>query len=220
MKRMSLKLIALCCAMLFTTTASAQLGNLLKNVLGGNKTTESTQTDSSQTGSIIGSIFQNLIGMSAVESESLKGNWTYESPAVVFESSNLLNKAGGKLMANTSEKTLQKYLAKIGFEEGKVNLEFDGDSTYTMLIGSKSISGTYTVQDNEITLQRKGLLSRPITANLALKGDEMQITFKADKLLEFMTNIVSMTNNSTLDMIGNLAGGFDGMQLGFQFKRQ
>ena len=99
-------------------------------------------------------------------------------------------------------------------------MDFDGDSTYTMLIGSKSISGTYTVQDNEITLQRKGLLSRPITANLALKGDEMQITFKADKLLEFMTNIVSMTNNSTLDMIGNLAGGFDGMQLGFQFKRQ
>ena len=68
----------------------------------------------------MGSIFQNLIGTAKVENSSLKGDWTYESPAVVFESSNLLKKAGGSLMTNTAEKTLQKYLAKIGFEEGKL----------------------------------------------------------------------------------------------------
>ena len=39
MKKMSLKWIVVCCGLLFTTTASAQLGNLLKNVLGGNKGT-------------------------------------------------------------------------------------------------------------------------------------------------------------------------------------
>lgn len=168
----------------------------------------------------MGSIFQNLIGTAKVENSSLKGDWTYESPAVVFESSNLLKKAGGSLMTNTAEKTLQKYLAKIGFEEGKVDISFDGDSTYTMTIGSRNSTGTYTVQDNEITLKRKGLLSRPVTANLALKGNEMQITFKADKLLDFLTNITTMTGNSTLNMIGNIASGYDGMQLGFQFKKK
>ena len=34
MKKLSLKWIVVCCGLLFTTTASAQLGNLLKNVLG------------------------------------------------------------------------------------------------------------------------------------------------------------------------------------------
>lgn len=115
---------------------------------------------------------------------------------------------------------MQKYLAKIGFEEGKVDISFDGDSTYTMMIGSRNSTGTYTVQENEITLKRKGVLSRPATANLALKGNEMQITFKADKLLEFLKNITTMTGNSTLNMIGNIASGYDGMQLGFQFKKK
>ena len=207
MKKMSLKWIVVCCGLLFTTTASAQLGNLLKNVLGGNKGTETQQTETEEKGNVLGSIFQNLIGTAKVENSSLKGDWTYESPA-------------GSLMTNTAEKTLQKYLAKIGFEEGKVDISFDGDSTYTMTIGSRNSTGTYTVQDNEITLKRKGLLSRPVTANLALKGNEMQITFKADKLLDFLTNITTMTGNSTLNMIGNIASGYDGMQLGFQFKKK
>lgn len=29
-----------------------------------------------------------------------------------------------------------------------------------------------------------------------------------------------MTGNSTLNMIGNIASGYDGMQLGFQFKKK
>ena len=124
------------------------------------------------------------------------------------------------MITSTAEKTLQKYLRKIGFEEGKVSISFDGDESYTMQIGTKSINGTYTVADNEITLQRTGLLSQPIKANLALQGNEMQITFKADKLLEFLTKISSLTENSTLNLIGNIAGGYDGMQLGFQFKKQ
>ena len=45
MRKLSLKWIVVCCGLLFTTTASAQLGNLLKNVLGGNKGTETQQTE-------------------------------------------------------------------------------------------------------------------------------------------------------------------------------
>ena len=221
MKKMSLKLLLLGVGMLFSMSADAQITNLLKNVLGNTKTETSSDdtTSETQSGGIV-SLFKNLIGTAKVDGSSLKGNWSYESPAVVFESENLLKKAGGSLITSTAEKTLQKYLRKIGFEEGKVSISFDGDESYTMQIGTKSINGTYTVADNEITLQRTGLLSQPIKANLALQGNEMQITFKADKLLEFLTKISSRTENSTLNLIGNIAGGYDGMQLGFQFKKQ
>ena len=221
MKKMSLKLLLLGVGMLFSMSADAQITNLLKNVLGNIKTETSSDdtTSETQSGGIV-SLFKNLIGTAKVDGSSLKGNWSYESPAVVFESENLLKKAGGSLITSTAEKTLQKYLRKIGFEEGKVSISFDGDESYTMQIGTKSINGTYTVADNEITLQRTGLLSQPIKANLALQGNEMQITFKAHKLLEFLTKISSLTENSTLNLIGNIAGGYDGMQLGFQFKKQ
>lgn len=217
---MNLKLCLACISLCLTTTASAQFSNLLKNVLGGNKQTTETQQEVGQVGNILGDVFQNLIGSDKLDGSDLKGEWTYERPAVVFESSNLLKKAGGNLMANTAEKTMQKYLAKIGFEQGKVEFSFDGDSIYTMNIGSHTSTGIYTVAENEITLKRNGLLTRPVTANLALKSDEMQITFKADKLLEFLTNISSLTKNNTMNFISNIASGYDGMQLGFQFKKK
>lgn len=223
MKKLNLKTVLVCLSLLFTVNAQAQLGNLLKNVLGsGTANSEQTETTTENKVGGLVSLFQNLIGKDKVDKSSLKGEWIYESPAVAFESSNLLNKAGGKFIANTLENTLQKYLEKIGFTEGKVEMSFDGDSTFQMKIGTQTIEGIYSVNENELSMKRKAILlnARPVTANVAVKTDNIQITFKADKLLEFFTNISSMTSNSTLNLVGKLASGYDGMQLGFQFKRK
>ena len=223
MKKLNLKTVLVCLSLLFTVNAQAQLGNLLKNVLGsGTANSEQAETTTENKVGGLVSLFQNLIGKDKVDNSSLKGEWIYESPAVAFESSNLLNKAGGKFIANTLENTLQKYLEKIGFTEGKVEMSFDGDSTFQMKIGTQTIEGIYSVNENELSMKRKAILlnARPVTANVAVKTDNIQITFKADMLLEFFTNISSMTSNSTLNLVGKLASGYDGMQLGFQFKRK
>ena len=223
MKKLNLKTVLVCLSLLFTVNAQAQLGNLLKNVLGsGTANSEQAETTTENKVGGLVSLFQNLIGKDKVDNSSLKGEWIYESPAVAFESSNLLNKAGGKFIANTLENTLQKYLEKIGFTEGKVEMSFDGDSTFQMKIGTQTIEGIYSVNENELFMKRKAILlnARPVTANVAVKTDNIQITFKADKLLEFFTNISSMTSNGTLNLVSKLASGYDGMQLGFQFKRK
>ncbi len=223
MKKLNLKTVLVCLSLLFTVNAQAQLGNLLKNVLGsGTANSEQAETTTENKVGGLVSLFQNLIGKDKVDNSSLKGEWIYESPAVAFESSNLLNKAGGKFIANTLENTLQKYLEKIGFTEGKVEMSFDGDSTFQMKIGTQTIEGIYSVNENELSMKRKAILlnARPVTANVAVKTDNIQITFKADKLLEFFTNISSMTSNGTLNLVSKLASGYDGMQLGFQFKRK
>ena len=223
MKKLNLKTVLVCLSLLFTVNAQAQLGNLLKNVLGsGTANSEQAETTTENKVGGLVSLFQNLIGKDKVDNSSLKGEWIYESPAVAFESSNLLNKAGGKFIANTLENTLQKYLEKIGFTEGKVEMSFDGDSTFQMKIGTQTIEGIYSVNENELSMKRKAILlnARPVTANVAVKTDNIQITFKADKLLEFFTNISNMTSNGTLNLVSKLASGYDGMQLGFQFKRK
>ena len=63
MKRMNLKLILVGLCMAFSVNAQAQLGNLLKNVLGGgNSSEQQTETSTAEKVGGLVSIFQNLIG--------------------------------------------------------------------------------------------------------------------------------------------------------------
>lgn len=214
---MTLKSVLLCLALAFSATSQAQLGDVLKNVLGGGSSSDS---QASAVGNGIASVLQNLIGTAALSNASLKGTWVYDTPAVVFESENLLKKAGGSLVTGTLETKMQTYLTKFGFAPGKVEITFDGAGKFTMKIAGKESSGTYNVEGSEVTLARNGLLSHPVSANIAVVGKEMQMTFKADKLLEFFTKISSLAPSSTLNTIGSLAGSYDGMQIGFRFKKK
>lgn len=219
MKRSNLKTIIAGLMLFISISSNAQISGLLNNVLGKTKTqTENTQSNSTL-GNTISSVFQNLIGTASLTNQSLSGTWEYESPAVVFESSNLLQKAGGSVITGTLENTMQKYLSKIGFTPGKVKMNFDGEKSFTMTIGTKTIKGQYTVNENTITFSREGLLNYPVSSNVAVAINELQITFKADKLLEFFTKIASTTNNATITSIAKIAGSYEGMQLGFQFKK-
>lgn len=219
MKGSKLKTIIAGLMLFMSISSNAQISGLLNNVLGKTKTqTENTQSNSTL-GNTISSVFQNLIGTASLTNKSLSGTWEYESPAVVFESSNLLQKAGGSVITGTLENTMQKYLSKIGFTPGKVKINFDGEKSFTMTIGTKTIKGQYTVNENTITFSREGLLNYPVSANVAVAINELQITFKADKLLEFFTKIASTTNNATITSIAKIAGSYEGMQLGFQFKK-
>ena len=112
MKRSNLKTIIAGLMLFISISSNAQISGLLNNVLGKTKTqTENTQSNSTL-GSTITSVFQNLIGTASLTNQSLSGTWEYESPAVVFESSNLLQKAGGSVITGTLENTMQKYLSK------------------------------------------------------------------------------------------------------------
>lgn len=203
----------------FSMNSNAQIGGLLNSVLGKTTTQSENTQGNSALGSAITSVFQNLIGTASLTNQSLSGTWEYENPAVVFESSNLLQQAGGSVITGTLENTMQKYLSKIGFTPGKVKMSFDGEKSFTMTIGGKTINGQYTVSENTITFSREGLLNYPVSANVAVAVNELQITFKADKLLQFFTKIASTTNNATIASIAKIAGSYEGMQLGFQFKK-
>lgn len=191
------------------------LGNLLKSVEDAVSGTSASE-DHKKTG--IGSFLNNLIGVKKVTASHISGTWKYERPAIAFESENLLNNAGGTIISNTLEKKLQTYLTKIGFTPGKVKITFLDKEKFTMQFNQKTIEGAYMLEGSTITFMRTGEV-KSVSANIKVESKDLQITFKADKLLEFMTVIASSSTNATLKNISKIAANYSGMQMGFKFNK-
>lgn len=203
-----LKGLILAAALIITPSAGAQS---LSSVLSGIKSKVSSATSSSD-------VLSSLIGTKKVTTSQIKGTWKYSKPAVAFESDNLLNKAGGSVVSSTIENNLATQLSKFGVRSGTMTITFNSDSTFTATIGKKSSQGTYTLSGATIRFSYHDAAS--ISANTKLSGNNLQITFTADKLLTFVKGIGTVGINSTaLTTVSKLAQSYDGMQVGLQFAK-
>lgn len=227
-------ILSICLFAASSFACQMQAQSLLKNVLGsllGGSTSSSTTTEtttssktssSSSTGGLLSSIFNYVVGNKTVSSKNLVGTWTYNQPAVAFESSNLLSQAGGKVLASQVQKKLGTALTKYGFATGNSAITFNSDSTFVLQLKSKKVSGKYTTDGSTLTLYGKTTGKKLVTANVALSGSNLQITFKADKLLSFVQYASSLSTSATssLGLLSQLAGNYSGMQLGMQFSKK
>lgn len=195
------------------STASSILGNVLSSSSSSSSTKSTTAS----------SIFSFLTGSKTVSANNLVGNWTYSEPAAAFESKNLLSQAGGSIVANQIQKQSGSYLTRYGIKPGSVKFTFKSDKTFTATIGTKKVSGTYSVSGSNVVFSTNGV--KALTANCNMKSSNMQLTFKADKLLSLvkMLNNVSNVSGSTgtaLSVITKLSDNYDGMQVGMQFAKK
>jgi hypothetical protein len=191
------------------SAASSILGGLLGSC-------SSTSSSKSTTAS---SIFNFLTGTKKVSAKSIVGTWSYSEPAAAFESKNLLSQAGGAVIANTIQNQSGQALQKYGIKPGAMKFTFKADSTFVCQLNGKNISGTYKVDGSNVYFSHAGI--QALGANANLKGNNMQLTFKADKLLQFvkLLNKVNVSSSS-LKLISTLADNYTGMQLGLQFAKQ
>ena len=156
--------------------------------------------------------------------ENLAGTWTYTNPAVQLEGDNALKNVAGSVAAGELEKKLKTYCAKVGIVEGMFNYVFNNDSTFTNALKKKSLKGTFSVNPDEKTVELKYALGgklkvTTLTAHVVISGDELSLLFNADKLLDFLSKISSISDNTTLKMVNKLASEYDGMMLGFELKK-
>ena len=156
--------------------------------------------------------------------QNLEGTWTYVNPAVQLEGDNALKNVAGSVAAGELEKKLKTYCAKVGIMEGVFNYAFNSDSTFTNALKKKTLKGTYSINQDEKTVELKYALGRKqkvmtLTAHVVISGDELSLLFNADKLLDFLTKISSISDNSTLKLVNKLASEYDGMLLGFELKK-
>ena len=191
--------------------AQSSLSNFFSNLFGSSQ---------NNTVTTVTSVFNHLIGNHTVTSTSLVGTWAYSQPAVAFESQNLLGKAGGAVTANVLEKKLGNALTTYGFKPGNYTLTFNADSTFSMRLKGRTVTGRYSVSKSTLTL-RSRLGTTLVTANVAIASNQLQLTFTANKLLTFVKQVAALsTTSTTLNTISQLAGNYSGMQLGLQFKKK
>lgn len=206
------------------SAASAQvsLGNILntvKEVAGSTSSSSSSSSSKSSTASSLLSGLSSIFSSSKVATaEQIVGTWTYQEPAIVFESSNVLKSAGGKVVSSAMEKKLQTQLTKYGIKKGQMKMTFDKDGNFTQTIGKKTVSGTYTLDGKNVKLEYAGKVSQ-IVGTTQLDGSSLLIVMDASKLLKFVSAASKLTSNSTLKTASSLLGSMDGMQCGLRLKK-
>lgn len=213
------------------------LFDALKKLSGNNNTEQSDSKSSSNTASNLlgglGDIVSGLLGMDKVSENSIVGTWNYNVPAVVFESENILTNVGGSAASKAIEQKLQNYLNKVGFTSGKVKITFNEDKSGSIQFANKNIPFQWSVADTDLTINLASTAFSQLTSstklgklttfkvNCKMTSDGMQLAFKADKLAQFLSKVLSAvgsaTNNTTLTTLTAATKSINGMYLGLTF---
>lgn len=197
------------------STGSSVLGSIIGGILGGSSAT----TSSSNSGSSIVSALTSIFDLSKIAKKNdLVGTWTYTEPAVVFSSDNALKNIGGKVASQAIEKQLQGQFEKFGIKKGAMQMTFDKDGNFTQTVGGKTLSGTYTVSGQNVTLKYAGQVQQ-IVGTTQIDGSDLLIVMDASKLLKYAKVVGSLTGNSLLSTAGNLLSSMNGMEVGLKLNK-
>ena len=182
---------------------------------------------SSQTGGLSGvlgnlgglqGIGEVLSGVLGVTTQDIVGTWTYQEPAVLFESDNMLAKAGGQLAAKTVESKLKTDYEKVGIKSGLMTMTFDRSGNFSQTVSGKTQSGTYTVNNGAVNLTYSGG-TQQIVGTTQFDGNNLVIVMDVTKLLNFAKTAAASSNNQTLNGISSIANSFSGMKGSLKFKK-
>ena len=194
---------------------------------GLQNTTAPTAKSSAGTGTTtaiaqgLGDLLGELINGTSTPSETdLAGTWQYQGSNCVFESENLLAKAGGEMAAASLEQKLDTQLATIGIKKGACSFTFNKDKNYSAKIGSRTIHGQYTINTAKkpITLAYMGGLGT-MSPHIVKSGNNLSLLFESDKLLSLVKTASALSNNSTIKTASTLLGNYEGLYIGLKLKK-
>ena len=190
-------------------SASAQLN--LGNILGG-------ITGNSNTSDLVSGLTSIFSSNKQATADNIVGAWSYDSPAIVFESEDFLTKTGAALAANKLETSIQNTLAKYGITKDKFSITFKEDGTFTETIRGKSYSGKWAVEDSKLQLTYQ-IKTMEITTQK--EGDQLMFVTDASKLLNLIQTLGAKTaTRSSFSTITALAKNIKGMKVGLTLVKE
>lgn len=169
--------------------------------------------------SILSGVAKAVVGNKATTASSIIGTWTYSGPECQFESENLLAKAGGEMAAKEVEEKMIAVYNKVGMNN--IRYTFNEDGTYSYQMKKRTVTGSYVFDDAAKTITMTGKLGLKTVAYVTVKGNDMSMVFKADKLMSILKTITGAASkvNSTAATINSVAEAYDGLMLGFELKK-
>ena len=208
--------IALVSAFLFgaTGTQAQSLGDILKGV----------SENGSSTSDLISGITSIFTSNKQASEDNIVGTWTYDSPAIVFESDNLLSTAAAKYAANKLETKLQTTLSKYGISKGKFTITFKSDGTFSETLKKKTYEGKWAVKDQKLVLTYTSTYtgkSKSMNITTQKEGNNLLFVTDATKLLTLVQSMGAQNaTNSSLSSILSLSKNIKGMKLGLQLVKK
>ncbi len=206
MKKVLFGIITLCATL--HVNAQLNLGSIVEKISGGEST--------------IGNVLGNIVATDNVELSQLIGSWNYSSPAVGFQSDDILKKVGGSAVSAKIENDLKKYYAKVGFDN--VQLSIAEDASFVMKTKYATLKGDIEKGENGIFVFNFKAFGRvklgSLKAYTTLSGNTLSLTFDIKKLVELAKKVSKYTNVSTIQSIISLVDSYEGITAGFKLKKQ
>ncbi len=208
------------------TTLLAGCGATTQSILGSTagapaaSTTQPAANSGGAVGSVLESFLGAILGGSTLKQADIVGTWNYSSADCVFETENLLMKAGGEIAANKIEEKINSTLSKFGINNGKCSFTFNSNNTYSAVIAGRTIQGTYTLdtENKKITMTYLNGLGT-MSPQIAKSGNKLSLLYDADKLLKLLTTVSALSGNSTANTLNSLLSSYDGMLIGMELQK-
>lgn len=200
-------ILAACAVVVFFGSANAFDLKSIAGKLGGDNNT-------------VNNIINAVVGSDNFEVKDLAGTWTYKSPAVAFESEDLLSKAGGVAAASTIEGKIAPYYSKVGMES--MSITFDENGNFTLNLKKGSLKGTIEKGDNgkyKFEFKALGKIKAFTAEAYVKKGATLEITFNVTKLMELVSNIAKVSGNSSVSSVASLLNNYKGLYAGFELAK-
>ena len=170
-------------------------------------------------GGTIANAFTSVIGLDKVTAKGLIGTWNYNGPGIAFTSKNLLAKAGGEVAATKIEEEIKPYYDKVGISVTNTYAVFDENNKYTVCVGGKKFSGTYTFDEENAKLTMKALLFN-INCYAKREYGGISLLFESQKLLTVLQTLATFSSDETYKKFAELSKNYEGIRIGFDMKKQ
>jgi len=157
--------------------------------------------------------------------ENIIGTWVYTGSAIGLESDNLLTELAGNAATGTVTDKIDTYLSKAGIKKGTFSFTFKEDGTFTVTLKKKSVSGTYTIADDNKGISLKygqQMQWMSMTGTATILSSKLTLLFDADKMMGFINTIaqVAGTFDSTIGALATMLSQYEGMDAGFTLTKK
>lgn len=176
------------------------------------------QMDSATAGATIGNVIASVLGLNKLTRQDILGAWTYSGPGCAFTSDQLLAKAGGEVAAAEIKAKVEPTYQKLGIKTSNTSITFNEDGTFSARFAGKQLSGNYTFSETDYKVTLQTLLFS-INGYAKKNVNGIGLLFESSKLLTLMQTMAALSGNTSLQTIGELSKNYDGLRLGFDYRK-